>query len=151
MCGVMLAMIIFVLDLLKFPVTLNSLTHFPAYNNFIFVTVSYYSLSFSCCSLAAASTSSSCCCSVASSSASFYTISFNLCCPYSIFSIILLYTKKAISRMLSSLFAGASCVAFTGADTALYNFGIVFLQNIPVIYYIFLEKFFSNIIARKND
>ena len=144
MCGVMLAMIIFVLDLFKFPVTLNSLTHFPAYTNFIFVTESYYSLLFTCCSVAAASTSSSCYCSLASSSACFSTMSFSLCHPYSIFSIILLYNKKAVSRMLSRLSASACRAALTGADTALYNFEIVFLQNVPIIYYIFLEKFFAN-------
>ena len=43
MCGVMLAMIIFVLDLFKFPVTLNSFTRFPSYTNFIFAAVSYCS------------------------------------------------------------------------------------------------------------
>ena len=63
MCSVMLAMIIFVLDLFKFPVTLNFFTRFPLCSNFIFATVSYCSSSSCFCSLAAAvDTFSSCCC-----------------------------------------------------------------------------------------
>ena len=80
----MLAMIIFMLGLFKFPVTLNSFTRFPSYTNFIFTTVSCRSSSSCCYSLAAAG---SCCYS--SSSASSSTMSFNFSCPYPIFSTIL--------------------------------------------------------------
>ena len=100
MCGAMLAMIIFVLGLLKFPVTLNSFTRFPSYTKFIFAAISYRSSSSCCSSLTDARP---CCCSLASSfvaagsslSASFYTMSLRLFCPYPIFSIILLYNKEA--------------------------------------------------------
>ena len=112
MWDVILAMIIFVLDLFKFPVTLHSFTRLPSNANFIF-----------CYSLAAAD---SCCCpfassflavSCSSSSASFSTMSFNLsCCPHPIFSSILLYNKEAVSRTLCSLSASASRVAVTGAE-----------------------------------
>ena len=137
----MLAMcwIIFVLDLFKFPVTPNSFTRFPFYTILKFATVSYCSLSSCCCSLAS------------SSSASFLTMSFNLYRPYSIFSIILLYNEQAVSCMLSSLFASASRVAVTGADTGWHNFEIVFLKSVPILYYTFLEKFFSNFMDRKNN
>ena len=105
----MLTMIIFVLELFKFPVTLNPFTRFPLYSNFIFATVSYCSSSSCCCcSLAAAgpccySSSSlaaagSCCCS--STSASFSKMSFNFSCPYPISSTILLYNKEAVSHTL---------------------------------------------------
>ena len=149
MCGVMLAMIIFVLDVFKFPVTLNSFMHFPSYTNFIFVTVSYRSSSSCCCSLAAAgswcyffATFSSfvavgfCCCS----SASFSTMSFNLSLPYPIFSIILLYNKEAVSHTLCSLSAISCRIDATGADTTLYNFEIVFLKNV----FLFINKFLIN-------
>ena len=133
-----LAMIIFMLDLFKFLVTLNSFTCLPLRTNFIFVTASYRSSSSSCCSLAAAA---SCCCYFASSSASFSTMSFNLsCCPYPIFSIILLYNKEVVSRTLCSISASASCVA-TGADKTLYNFEIVFLKNVFIFYFMFLRNF----------
>ena len=116
----MLAMIIFVLGPFKFQVTLNSFERFPSYTNFIFGTVPYCSSSYCCCSLAAAGP---CCCSLApSSTASFYTKSFNLFRPYPTFSIILLYNKEVASRILCSLFANASHIAATGADTTLYNF-----------------------------
>ena len=93
----MLAMIIFMLGLFKFPVTLNSFTRFPSYTNFIFTTVSCRSSSSCCYSLAAAGP---CCCSssslaaagsccYSSSSASSSTMSFNFSCPYPIFSTIL--------------------------------------------------------------
>ena len=93
--------IVFVLGPFKFPVTLNSFTGFSSYTNFIFATVSYCSSSSSSscfCSLAAADSTSvsSCYCPLASSSASFSTMSFDLSCPYPIFSIILLYNKEAI-------------------------------------------------------
>ena len=143
MCGLMLAMIILVLELFKFPVTLNSFTRFPSRTNFIFASVSYRSSSSCCCSWIAAGPY---CCSLASSSssltatgccssaASFSTISFNhSCCPYLIFSIILLYNNEAVSRMLGSLSASASRVAVTGADTALYNFEILFLKNAFIV------------------
>ena len=130
----MLAMIIFVLDLFKFPVTLNSFTRFPSHTNFIFATLSFCSSSSCCCSLAAAGTSSSCCYSLASSSASFSTISFNLSSPYSIFSIILLCNKEGVSRTLCSLSASPSHVAATGADIALHDFEIVFLKNGFIFY-----------------
>ena len=121
----MLAIIIFVESLFEFPVTLNSFKRFPSRTNFIFATVSYrLSSSYCCCYLAAAGT---CCC--------FSTMSFNLSfCPYPIFSIILLYNKEVISRTLCSLSASASRVAVTGADTALYNFEIVFLKNVLSFY-----------------
>ena len=148
MCGVILAMIIFVLELFKFPVTLNSFTRLPSNANFIFVTVSYHSLSSSCCRSSAAAgpcpSSSLAATGFSSSSASFYTMSFNLsCCPYPIFSIILSYNKKAVSRMLCSLSASASRAATMGADTALYNFEFVFLKNVFIFYYTFLRKFFQ--------
>ena len=142
MCDVMLSMIILVLALFKFPVILNSFTRFPSYTNFSCVTVSYHSSS--------SSSSSSSFCSLASSSsfsfssltgadsssfsASFSAMPYNRsCCPYRIFSIILLYNKEAVSRTLCSLYAIASRVAPTGADTALYNFEIVFLKNVFIV------------------
>ena len=128
MCGVMLARIIFVLGPFKFPVTLNSFKCFPSYTNFIFRTVSYCSSSSCCFSLAAAST---CCCSLVSFSS---TMCFNLSRPYHIFSIILLYNKKAVSRTLCSLSVSTSRFAATGADTTLYNFEIVFLKNELILY-----------------
>ena len=133
------------LGLFKFPVTLNSFTRFPSYNNFIFATVLYRSSS-SCWFLAAAGP---CCCSLASYSsslvatgfyccsscfASFSTIFFNLSCPYPIFSIILLYNKEAVSRTLCSLSASVSRVAATGADKAFHNFEILFLKNKFIFY-----------------
>ena len=81
---------------------------------------------------------SSCCCS---SLASLSTMSFNVSCPYPIFSIILLYNKEVISRTPCSLFASASCVAATGAHTALYNFEIAFLKNEFIFYYTFSGEF----------
>ena len=133
----MLAMIIFMLDLFRFPVTVNSFTRFPSYTNFIFATESYCSSSFYFCSMAAAvagGTFSSGCCSLASSSTSFSTMYFSLCHQYFIFSIILLYSKETVSCMLSSLSASASRVAVMDADTALYNFEIVFLKNAFIFY-----------------
>ena len=135
-------MIILVLELFKFPVTLNSFTRFPSCTNFIFATVSYRSSS--CCSLAA---DGPCCCSLASSSsltatgscycssssASFSTMYFNLSCLYPIFSIILLYNKEVVSRAPCSLSASASRVAVKGADTPLFNFEIVFLKNMFIV------------------
>ena len=61
-------------------------------------------------------------------------MSFNLSRPYLIFYIILLYNKEAFSRTLCSLSTSASRVAATGADTALYNFEIVFLKNELILY-----------------
>ena len=87
----MLAMILFVLALFKFPVTLNSFKRFPSFTNFIFATVSYH--------------------------------------------------KEAVSRTLCSLSASASRVAVTGADTASYNFEIVFLKNVFTVYFMFLRNF----------
>ena len=68
----MLTMIIFVLELFKFPVTLNAFTRFPSYTNFIFATISYRSSSSlsCCCSLAAVGPYG---CSLASSSSSLAT------------------------------------------------------------------------------
>ena len=137
MCGVMLAMIIFVLELFKFPVTLNSFTRFLSYTNFIYATISYRSSSSCCCSLVAAGP---CCSSLVSSpsfvaagsccsSTSFSTMSFYLSSPYPILPIILLYNKEAVSRTLCSLSVSASRVATTGADTPFHNFEIVFLKN----------------------
>ena len=64
-------------------------------------------------------------------------MSFNLsCCPHPIFSIIVLYNKEVVSRMLCSLSASAPRVAATGVDTTLCNFEIVRL-----LLYVF-EKFF---------
>ena len=144
MCGVMLAMIIFVLELLKFPVTLNTFTRFPSHANFLFATVSYRSSSSCCCSLAAAgpyccalassSSSSLAAAGFCSSSTSFSTMSFSLSRPYPIFFIILFYNKEAVPRTLCSLSASASRVAVTGADTTLYNFEILFLKKF--IFYI---------------
>ena len=85
--------------------------------------------------------SSSCCCS---SSASFSTMSFNLSSPYPILSIILLYDKEAVSCTLCNLYASASLVAATGADTALYNFEIVFLKNVLMFTIGFLRNVFQN-------
>ena len=149
MCGVMLAMIIFVLELFKFPVTLNSFTRFPSDTNFIFAALSYGSSSSCCCSLTAAGP---CCCSLASYfvavgsslSASFSSMSFSVSCPYTISSIILFYNKEAISRTLCSLSASASRVTSTGTDTALYNFEIAFLKNVFIFYHAFLRNFFEN-------
>ena len=136
---------------MKFPVTLNPFTRFPSYNNFIFATVSYRSSSSCCCyflavagsccfSSSSLAVAGSCCCS--SSSASFSTIFFNhSCCSYPIFSIILLYNKEAVSHTPCSLSASASRVAATGADTVLYNFEIVFLKNVFIVYCMFLRNF----------
>ena len=133
----MLFIIIFVLALFKFQVTLNSFTRFPSYTNFIFGTISYCS-------------SSSCCCSLASSSASSSTMSFNLCRPYSILSIILLYNKEGVSRTLCSfpqvhlvllpqVLIGCCityyCISQKCTDLLLYNF----------------EKFFTNFLGQGND
>ena len=150
MCSVMLAMIIFVLDLFKFPVTLNFFTRFPLCSNFIFATVSYCSSSSCFCYLAAAvDTFSSCCCPLASSSTSFSTMSFNLCRPYSIFSIIFLYNKEAVSRTLRSLCASASHAAAMGAHPALHNFETVFLKNVCIFRYIPWEFLFEILWTRK--
>ena len=65
---------------------------------------------------------------------------YGFCTP--IFSIILLYNKEVVSRMLCSLSASAFRVAATGADTALYNFEIAFLKNVFIFYYTFLRKIF---------
>ena len=59
---------------------------------------------------------------VARSSASFSSMSLSLSCQYPISSVILLHNKEVVLRMLCSLYATASRVATTGADTALYNF-----------------------------
>ena len=132
----MLTMIILALSLFKFPVTLNSFKRFRSCTNFIFATILYRSSS--CCSSTTADTcycspSSLAAASWSSSSASFSTMSFNLSyCPYPIFSIILLYSKEVVSLTLCSLSASTSRVATTGADTALYNFEIVFLKNVPI-------------------
>ena len=162
MCGVMLAIIIFVLGPFKFSITLNSFMCFPSYTNFIFGTVSYCSSSSSCYLAAASSccwslTSSSfaaagfyCCSFACSSPVSFSTISFNLSRLYPTFSIILLYNKEAISRMLYSLSESAFRVAAKGADTALYNFEIVFLKNEFILYWYIFEKFFGNFMDRKR-
>ena len=135
---------------------------FPLYTNFIFGTVSYCSSSSSCYLAAASSccwslTSSSfaaagfyCCSFAFSSPVSFSTISFNLSHPYPIFSIILLYNKETISRMLYSLSESAFRVAATGADTALYNFEIVFLKNEFILYWYIFENFFENFMDRKR-
>ena len=85
--------------------------------------------------------SSSCC---YSSSASFSAMSFNLSRPYSIFSIILLYNKEAVSCTLYSLSASASRVAATGADTTLYNFVIWFLIKLVMFIIGFLKICFQN-------
>ena len=122
MCGMMLAIILFVLAPFKFPVSLNYFSRFLWYTNFIFGIISYCS-------------SSSCCCSVASSSASFSAMSFNLCRPYHILPIILLYNKEAVSPTLCSLSASASRVATTGADMALYSLEIVFLIQLVMFIY----------------
>ena len=159
MCGVMLAMIIFVLELFKFPVIQNSFTRFPSYTNFIFATVSYRSSSSSyCCSWAVAcpcrySLASSCSYLTAagfSSSAPFSTMSFSISCAYPIFSIILLYNKEAISRTPYSLSASASRIAATGADTALYNFEIVFLKNKLIVLLIHLWEIFWKFYGQKK-
>ena len=86
------------------------------------------------------------CCS--SSFASFSTIFFNHSCPYPIFPIILLYNKEAASRPLCSFSASVSRVAATGADTAFYNFEILFLKNEFIFYYYIFEKFPENYIDR---
>ena len=156
MCGVMLSVIIFVLDLFKFPVTLNNFMSFPSCINFIFGTVPYFASS-CCCSMAAAtpccwsltscSSSSfaaagSCCCFLVSSfSAYFSTITFNLSCPHPIFSIILLYNKETVSLTPYILSASALRFSTTGADTALYNFEIVFLKNQFIFINTFLRIF----------
>ena len=93
------------------------------------------------CSCGIKSMSSSCCCSF---SASFYTMSFNVSCPYPIFFTILLYNKEAVSRTLCSLSVRASGVAATGADTALYNFVNRFLIQLVMFIYRFFGELFSN-------
>ena len=127
MCGMILAMIVFVLGPFKFLVTLNSFERFPSYTNFIFGTVSYCPLSSCCCSLAAAGTVALWFILLL---LLFYDVFQSL--P-SIFHIphhpVLLYNKETVSRTLSSLSASAFRVAATGADIALYNFEIVFLKN----------------------
>ena len=142
--GMIISIIIFVLAPFKFPVTLTSITRFSWCTSFILGTTSYCSSSCCYCSLA----SSSCCCSLASSSASFPTMSFNFSHPYP----SVCYTiKKAVSRMLCSLSASASCVAATGANTALYNFVIVFLKKVLIFYYIFWRIFFQFCFGQSND
>ena len=56
--------------------------------------------------------------------------------PHTIFSIILLYSKEAVSRTLYSLSASASRVAVTGSDTALCNLETAFLKNVFIFYII---------------
>ena len=112
MRGVMLAMIIFVLDLFKFP-------RFPTLLLFLL-------LFLRCLSISAVHI------------------------PYSPSSCYTIYNKEAVSHTLSNLSTSASRVAVTGADTALYNFEIVFLKNVRVLYYMFLEKFLSNFMEKKK-
>ena len=112
MRGVMLAMIIFVLDLFKFP-------RFPTLLLFLL-------LFLRCLSISAVHI------------------------PYSPSSCYTIYNKEAVSHTLSSLSTSASHVAVTGADTALYNFEIVFLKNVRIPYYMFLEKFLSNFMEKKK-
>ena len=140
----MLAMIILVLELLKFAVTLNSFTQFPSFTNFLFTTVSYHSSSRRslatgiCCCSSSSLTAAGC----SSSSASFSTMSFNCSgCPYPIFSIILLHNKESVPRTSCSLYASASRVAVTGVDAALYNLEILFLKNEFIVYFMFLRNF----------
>ena len=130
MCGVRLSIIILVLALFKFPVTLNSFTRLPSCTKFISGTVSYCS--------------SSCYCSpsFSSSLASFSTLSLNLSRSYPILCIILLYNKEVVSHLLCSLSASASRIAATGADTALYNFEIVFLIQLVVF---IIDSFFGSL------
>ena len=112
MRGVMLAMIIFVLDLFKFP-------RFPTLLLFLL-------LFLRCLSISAVHI------------------------PYSPSSCYTIYNKEAVSHTLSNLSTSASRVAVTGADTALYNFEIVFLKNVRILYYMFLEKFLSNFMEKKR-
>ena len=101
MCGAMLAMIIFVLGLLKFPVTLNSFTRFPSYTKFIFAAISYRSSSSCCSSLTDARP---CCCSLASSfvaAGSSLSASFSIHIPYSPSSC---YTVKKQYHVRSAAF-----------------------------------------------
>ena len=73
----------------------------------------------------------------------FYTV-FLSCCPYTIFSIILLYNKEVISRTLSSLSTSASCAAVTGPDPVLYNFEIVYSKMNSSFYFnTFLRNFYG--------
>ena len=127
MCGMILAMIVFVLGPFKFLVTLNSfercprtpilfleLCHIAHYHPvvvlWLLLVLLLFGLFFFC--------------------FFFYDVFQSL--P-SIFHIphhpVLLYNKETVSRTLSSLSASAFRVAATGADIALYNFEIVFLKN----------------------
>ena len=158
MCGVMLATIIFVLDLFKFPFTLNPFMRFPSYTNFIFATVSNHSSSSCCCSLSAVGP---CRCSLTSSSWPLLVfllvlLLFSRCFSASLVHIpyggtILLYNKETVSLTLCSLSVSASRVTATCADTALYNFEIVFLKNeFIVLLKHFWERFWK-FYGQKND
>ena len=48
--------------------------------------------------------------------------------------MILLYNKEAVSRTFYSLSASASRISAMSADTALYNFEIVFLKMELIFY-----------------
>ena len=119
-CGVRFFIIILALTTFNFPITLNSLRRRFFVHHLIFGTVSYCSLSTCWYSSSFPSLSSY---------ASFST-PFNLSLPYSIFCILLLYNKEAVTCTLCSLSASASRVAATFEDTASHNFLIIYLKNV---------------------
>ena len=55
-----------------------------------------------------------------------------------------LYNKEAVSRTFCRFSATASRVAVTGADTALYNFEIVFLKDVFLFCYSFLRNLWTH-------
>ena len=58
--------------------------------------------------------------------------------------------KKVVSCTVCSLSASASRVTAMGADTALYNFEIVFLKNVPILYYMFSWEIFFKFYGQKK-
>ena len=109
MCGMRLDIIILVLTPLKFPLTIRNFIRIHSYNNFIFETVTYCSLS------------PYCCCSSASSSATFSRMCFNHFQRHPVFSFTLLYNKEAVSFKLWSPSATVSRVHVKSAKRAWYK------------------------------
>ena len=139
MCGVMLAIIIFVLGPFKFSITLNCFMCFPSYTNFIFGTVSYCSSSSSC-SLAAAS---SCCWSLTSFSsfaAGFY------CCSLACSSPLLFLRYLSISPVHIP-YSASSCYTikkqFHVCSAVFLKVHFVLLRRVLILRCIILKLYFS--------
>ena len=134
MCGVMLAMIIFVLQLFKFPVNLNCFTSFYSYTNFIFATVSYGSSSSCYCSVAAAGL---CRCSLASSSFLLLLI----------LPLLLLFQRRLLVSPVHIPYSPSSCYTikkqYDVCSAAFLQVHLVFLSQVPMQRYIILKMYFS--------